>query len=239
LKPFTAVYGDITYLPWPIQFLKYTQLFDIGVALAFTGLFIWKLSSTDKVNRNTILSAAGYTLLVTGTICAVIVYLQIDVLTSAHLPWGAYAWGTERVAYNMQFMGAEYNCTFLNYTQLLDISVSLAITGFFLWSFFNKTKLKPSSALVIVSLFAASFALLVTGLFLLFPTVKFVSPDPSMPATPYAIQATVLVWIGAILLMFSLISLAEKLKQGLDYTAAYFRTRTNLNASKRALKTDS
>ena len=132
LKPFTAVYGDITYLPSPLQFLKYTQLFDISVALAFIGLFIWKLSGSGKVTRKTILSASGFTLLVTGTICAVIVYLQIDVLTSKHLPWGAYAWGSERVAYNTQFMGAEYNCTFLNYTQLLYLSVLMAIIGFIL-----------------------------------------------------------------------------------------------------------
>ncbi len=233
LKPFTAVYGDITYLPWPIQFLKYTQLFDIGVASAFTGLFIWKLSSFGKVSRRAVLSASGFTLLVTGTICAVIVYLQINVLTEKNLPWGAYAWGTERVAYNTQFMGAEYNCSFLNYSQLLYISVSMVIIGFILWSHFSVAKLKAPSTLAILSLFVASFALLISGLFLLFPAAKFTSPDPSIPATPYAIQGTMLVWTGAILLMFCIINFCEKLKLTIDYAVNYFKNKGNLNAKKK------
>jgi hypothetical protein len=227
LKPFTAVYGDITYLPSPFQFLKYTQLFDISVALAFIGLFIWKLSGSGKVTRKTILSASGFTLLVTGTICAVIVYLQIDVLMSKHLPWGAYAWGSERVAYNTQFMGAEYNCTFLNYTQLLYLSVLMAIIGFILWNHFSNANanLKASSTVVVASLFAVAFVFLISGLFLLFPTVKFTSPDPSISATPYAIQGTFLVWIGAVFLMVSIINFCKKLKQALAYIRIYFRNR--------------
>jgi hypothetical protein len=232
LKPFTAVYGDITYLPSPLQFLKYTQLFDIGVALAFIGLFIWKLSGSGKVTRKTILSASGFTLLVTGTICAVIVYLQIDVLTGKHLPWGAYAWGTERVAYNTQFMGAEYNCTFLNYTQLLYLSVLMAIIGFILWNHYSNAKLSAPSALVVASLFVVSFVFLISGLFLLFPTVKFTSPDPSIPATPYAIQGTFSVWIGAVFLMVSIINFCKKLKQALAYIRNYFKNKGTFGANK-------
>jgi hypothetical protein len=225
LKPFTAVYGDITYLPAPFQFLKYTQLFDIGVALAFIGLFIWKLSGSRNVTRKTILSASGFTLLVTGTICAVIVYLEIDVLTSKYLPWGSYAWGSERVAYNTQFMGAEYNCSFLNYTQLLYISILMAIIGFILWNHYSNAKLTAPSTLVVVSLFIASFALLISGLLLMFPTAKFTSPDPSIPATPYAIQGTMLVWTGAVLLMVSIINFCKKLKQTLEYIKTYFKNK--------------
>jgi hypothetical protein len=232
LKPFTAVYGDITYLPAPFQFLKYTQLFDIGVALAFIGLFIWKLSGSGKANRKTILSVSGFTLLVTGTICAVIVYLEIDVLTSKYLPWGSYAWGSERVAYNTQFMGAEYNCSFLNYTQLLYISILMAIIGFILWNHYSNAKLTAPSTLVVVSLFIASFAFLISGLLLMFPTAKFTSPDPSIPATPYAIQGTMLVWTGAVLLMVSIINFCKKLKQTLEYIRTYFKNKGAFGANK-------
>lgn len=232
LKPFTAVYGDITYLPSPFQFLKYTQLFDIGVALAFIGLFIWKLSGSGKVNRNMILSASGFTLLVTGTICAVIVYLQINVLTGKNLPWGAYAWGTERVAYNTQFMGAEYNCSFLNYNQLLYLSVLMAIVGFILWNHYSNAKLTAPSTLVVVSLFIASFTFLISGILLMFPTTKFTSPDPLIPATPYAIQGTILVWTGAVLLMVSIISFFKKLKQALEYIRTYFKSKGAFGANK-------
>jgi hypothetical protein len=234
LKPFTAVYGDITYLPAPLQLLKYTQLFDIAVALAFIGLFIWKLAGSPKVNRKTVLSAFGYTLLVTGTICAVIVYLQIDVLTSTHLPWGWYAWATERVAYNTQFLGAEYNCTFLNYAQLLYISISMAIVGFILWNHYSSTKFKAPSTLVVASIFIVSVAFLISGLLLLFPSVTFTSPDPSMPATPYAVQGTLLLWMGAAFLMVSIVGLFEKLKQALEYARTHFSRRLSQSSNQNA-----
>lgn len=235
LYPFTGVFGDITYPPFPFQFVRYSQLFDISVALAFIGLFVWQLSGSGKVNRKTILSASGFTLLVMGTICAVIVYLQIDVLNWQHLPWGQYSWGSERVAYNTQFLGAEYNCTFLNYTQLLYIAVSMAIVGFFLWNHYSATKanLKASAAWVVAALFAVSFAFLISGLFLLFPTAKFSFPDPTVPATPYAIQATFLVWTGAAFLMVSIISFCKKLKQAFARIRIYFKNRgTSMQAAK-------
>ena len=225
LGPLTGIYGDITYLPAPLQFFRFTQLFDLAVASAFIGLFVWKLADAGKVTRRTILSASGFTLLVTGTICAVIVYLQVDVLTAVNLPWGAYAWGSERVAYNTQFMGAEYNCTFLNYTQLLYISVFLAAAGFLLWAYFTTVNFKAPSTLTVACLFAASLALLISGLMLLFPGAKFSSPEPSMPATPYAVQATFLVWGGAALLIASVINLSIKIKQAFTYVRSIVKSR--------------
>jgi hypothetical protein len=223
LPPFVAIYGDIYYLPWPFQFLKFTQLFDIAVVLAFVGLFAWKLSGSGNFSRRTFLAASGYTFLVTGTICAVIVYLQIDVLTGTNLPWGSYAWGTERVAYNTQFLGAEYNCAFLNYTQLLYISVALAVLGFLLWNHFSVAERKTPSSLVVAGLFAASLALLISGLYLMFPGVKFTSPDPSMPATRYAVQGAMIVWTGAVFLMGSLIEFYSKLKETIEKATAHFK----------------
>ena len=236
LQPFTAVYGDITYLPWPFQFLRYTQLFDISVALAFIGVFVWKLADSGKFNRRAVLSASGYTLLVTGTICAVIVYLQIDVLTWVHLPWGEYAWASERVSYNTQFLGSEYNCSFLNYAQLLYLSVSMAVIGFTLWNHYSGTKIKASSTLVVASLFIASFALLISGLLFMFPTVKFAYPDPSMPATPYAVQGTLLVWTGALCLTVSLISFYKKLRQALEHIRSFFNKRLSQTVNKDSLR---
>ena len=227
LYPFTGVFGDITYLPFPFQFVRFTQLFDFSVVLAFIGLFVWQLSGSGKVSRKTILSASGFTLLVTGTICAVVVYLQIDVLTEKYLPWGAYSWGSERVAYNTQFLGGEYNCTFLNYSQLLYITVLTAIVGFLLWNHFssNNVNFKAPSTKVVASLFAVSSLLLISGLLLLFPSVKFTSPDASIPATPFAIQGTFLVWAGAGLLMLSIINFCKKLKQTITYLRIYFKNR--------------
>ena len=222
---FTGIYGDITYLPAPFQFLKFTQAFDFSVALAFVGLFIWQLSSSRKINRKVVASALGFTLLVMGVICAVIVYLQIDVLTGRNLPWGSYAWGSERVAYNTQFLGSEYNCAFLNYTQLLYISVIIAFVGFILWNLQNKLELKAPRSLLVGALFIISFALLISGILLMFPAQKFTSPDPSMPATPYAIQGVMLVWTGAIFLMISIVGFSLKLKQVIDHGKNWFQRR--------------
>jgi hypothetical protein len=206
------------------------------VALAFIGLFVWRLSASGRVNRKTILSASGYTLLVTGTICAVIVYLQIDVLTWVHLPWGEYAWASERVAYNTQFLGSEYNCSFLNYAQLLYLSVSMAIIGFIFWNHYSNAKLKAPSNLVVATLFITSFALLISGLLLMFPTAKFTYPDPSIPATPYAVQGTMLVWTGVLCLMVSLISFYEKLKQILGrIREAYFNKKLSQTTDQNSL----
>jgi hypothetical protein len=215
LGPFVAIYGDITYLPPPFQFFRFTQLFDAAVGLAFLGIFVWKLADAGKVTRKTVASAAGYTFLVTATVCAVIVYLQIDLLQN--LPWGAYAWGSERVAYNTQLTGTEYNCTFLNYTQLLYISVFMAVLGFIMWAYFTTADFKAPSISVIASIFVASLLLLIIGLALLVPTVKFTSHDPSIPAAPYAVQATFLVWGGAALLMVSIINFCHKIKQALAH----------------------
>lgn len=226
LGPLTGVYGDITYLPWPLQFVRVTQVFDVAVVLAFVGLFVWKLAGSKAVNRRSVVAASGYTLLVTGTICAVIVYLQIDVLTGTNLPWGSYAWGTERVAYNTQFLGAEYNCTFLNYTQSLYLSVAMAAVGFLLWSYFSRAESKVPSARVVAVLFAAAFGLLVSGLLLLFPGVKFSAPNPSMPATPYAVQGTMILWTGALLLMASLVGFYLKVKQGIDWARNYYTVKS-------------
>lgn len=233
---FTGVYGDITYLPAPLQFLKFTQAFDFSVALAFVGLFIWQLSSSGKINRKTVSSALGFTLLVTGVICAVIVYLQIDVLTGRNLPWGAYAWGSERVAYNTQFLGSEYNCAFLNYTQLLYISVIIAFVGFILWNLQNKLELKAPRSLLIGVLFTISLALLISGILLMFPAQKFTSPDPSMPATPYAVQGVMLVWTGAIFLMISIVGFCLKLKQIIDHGRTYFNIRRKKKVSKMGME---
>lgn len=211
-----GVYGDISYLPAPLQFFKLTQVFDFSLVLTFIGLMIWQISKSGKVSRRTVLSALGFTLLVFGVICSVIVYLQIDVLTGRNLPWGSYAWGSERVAYNTQFMGAEYNCTFLNYAQLLDISVALSFVGFILWAYYGELNFKSPSIRQVIVVFAASIALLVSGLFLVFPGEKFTVADPSMPATPYAVQGVMLVWTGAVSLMAGIIGFCVKLKQALD-----------------------
>jgi hypothetical protein len=227
LGPLIGVYGDITYLPWPLHFVRVTQVFDVAVALVFVGLFVWKLADSGMVNRRNVAAAAGYTSLVTGTICAVIVYLQIDVLTGTNLPWGSYSWGTERVAYNTQFLGAEYNCTFLNYTQLLYIAVAMAAAGFLLWSIFSRAEAKTPAAWVTGVLFAVSFALLVSGLMLVFPGEKFSQSDPSMPATPYAVQGVMILWTGAVLFMVSLVELYSKAKRGIDMVRSHFAGKTS------------
>jgi hypothetical protein len=64
------------------------------------------------------------------------------------------------------------------------------------------------------------------------PTAKFTSPDPLIPATPYAIQGTMLVWTGAMLLMVSIISFSTKLKQKLEYTRTYFKSKGTFGANK-------
>ncbi|MGA3059051.1 MAG: hypothetical protein ABSD92_01650 [Candidatus Bathyarchaeia archaeon] len=233
---FTGIFGDISYLPAPFQFFKFTQVFDFSLALAFVGLFIWELSSPGKVNKKTVASALGFTLLVTGVICAVIVYLQIDVLTGRNLPWGSYAWGSERVAYNTQFLGSEYNCTFLNYTQLLYISVIIALAGFIIWNLQKKPELKAPRSLLIGTLFIISFALLVSGILLMFPAQKFTSPDPNMSATPYAVQGVMLVWTGAAFLMSSIVGLCLKLKQIIDHGRNSFSMRRKRKVGKMGIE---
>ncbi len=108
----------------------------------------------------------------------------------------------------------------------------MAIVGFILWNHYSNAKLTAPSTLVVVSLFIASFTFLISGILLMFPTAKFTSPDPLIPATPYAIQGTILVWTGAVLLMVSIISFFKKLKQALEYIRTYFKSKGAFGANK-------
>ncbi len=124
--------------------LAYDQLLEIGVGLAFIGLFIWGVSKFGKINRNAITYALGFTSFVTGSIGAVVVYADA-ILPWSVFPWfgvtdgGGYPWITERVTSNTGFMKMpsytprDPNVYFLNYAEVLVISVLLAILGFVLY----------------------------------------------------------------------------------------------------------
>jgi hypothetical protein len=87
-----------------------------------------------------------------GGLAAIIVYSEI------HLAWGelwygvkfwrgylaGYPWGSERVAYNTQFIGTEYNCGFLNYDQVLYSSILACFIGYYL----RVKNWRPQSALL-------------------------------------------------------------------------------------------
>lgn len=227
LAPFEAVYGDLKYAPPPFHFLKYTQLFDLFIALAFVGLFLAQLSIANKITKKSTISALGFTALVGGIICSVIVFLETEVLTGQNLPWGSYSWGSERVSYNTQFLGTEYNCLFLNYTELLIIAAFMAVIGFLLWNHYGANKPKSPPTWTVAVLFAASLATVIVGSLLMFPNVEFSSsvPNSSIPATPYAVQGTFLVWGGAILLMLSFVCLGLKLRQKFPNRPLRFRHR--------------
>jgi hypothetical protein len=145
--------------------LTLTQTLEVGVLLACIGLFIWKASSFEKVNRGAILSAFGFTLFVIGAMGASIVYTEI------HLVWGEFwlgftvwqfwsglpvggggwPWGTERVAYNTcfikawNFTEATPNCIFLNYNDVLYISILMMIIGFILWKHYVRRGIEHAS----------------------------------------------------------------------------------------------
>jgi len=144
--------GDLVFKNLPLTF---TQTLEVSVALAFIGLFIWKASCSGKVNSGAILSAFGFTLLVIGAMGVSLVYTEIHILWGelwlgftvwkfwSGLPGGGgYPWGTERVAYNTCFIKAsDYseatpNCIFLNYNDVLYISILMVIIGFILWRYY-------------------------------------------------------------------------------------------------------
>jgi hypothetical protein len=146
--------GDLLFENLP---LTYTQAVEVGVALASVGLFIWKASCLGKVNRGTILSAFGFTLLVIGALGASLVYTEIHLLWGelwlGFTVWkfwsgfpggGGYPWGEERVAQNTCFIKAsDYseitpNCIFLNYNNVLYISILMVIIGFILWRYYGR-----------------------------------------------------------------------------------------------------
>ena len=210
LGVFSGLYGDVSYFPVPFKFFKFTQLFYIGVCSAFAGLFVRQLSAFPKVTGRAALSALGFALLVMGVMSAVVVFLQIDVLTRDYLPWGWYSWGNERVAYNTQFLGSRDNCAFLNYSQLLYISIATALAGFGLWNLETKKWVKAPRGKVAGGLFLAAIALLSVGIFLTFTGVEFERPNPSMTPTTFAVEGVFMVWAGGILLMSGIIAWSMK-----------------------------
>jgi hypothetical protein len=149
--------GDLVSKSLP---LTLTQTLEVGVVLASVGLFIWKASSLGKLNGGAILCAFGFTLLVIGAMGAAIVYTEI------HLVWGelwlgftvwkfwwslpagggGWPWGTWRVAYNTcfikawNFTEADPNCIFMNYNDVLYISILMVIIGFILFRHYARNR---------------------------------------------------------------------------------------------------
>jgi hypothetical protein len=67
---------------------------------------------------------------------------------------------------------------------------------------------------------------------LLFSTVKPLLLTHQSPAIAYAIQGTMLVWTGSVLLMVSIISFFKKLKQTIEYVRTYFKGKGTFDANK-------
>jgi hypothetical protein len=126
--------------------VSYTELLESSGVISFVGLFLFSYGRTESLSfvRRALVSLS-LPLKVFGLVIASIVY------TETHLLWGelwygvrflannpqGFPWGNERVASNLCFLhGSDYipaygsYCWFLNYDELLFISLGMVILGF-------------------------------------------------------------------------------------------------------------
>ena len=136
--PFRGSYGNSQ----PIPGVSYTVALEASGLLSFIGLFAYRYGQKrDLRPKQRILSSLSTPLKFFGVLVAAIVY------TETHLFWGeiwyglkflslnpsGFPWGSERVAANTCLAPTVAdNCLFLNYDELLLISITLAIVGFFI-----------------------------------------------------------------------------------------------------------
>ena len=136
--PFRGSYGDAQ----PIPGVSFTVALEASGLLSFLGLFLYGYGRrNDFKPKQRVLSSLSAPLKIFGVLVAAIVY------TETHLFWGeiwygvkflnlnpsGFPWGSERVAANTCLVPTVAdNCLFLNYDELLLISITLAIVGFFI-----------------------------------------------------------------------------------------------------------
>jgi hypothetical protein len=136
--PFRGSYGDSQ----PIPGISYTVALEASGILSFFGLFLRSYGrNRDSRLKQRVLSSLSTPLKFFGVLVAAIVYAE------THLLWGeiwydvkfvnldpsGFPWGSERVAANTCLVpGIADNCLFLNYDELLLVSIILAIVGWFI-----------------------------------------------------------------------------------------------------------
>jgi len=138
LIPFLGAYGDAQLFPG----ITYTLALEVSGFVSFLGLYLrgYTRSAYEPTRRRALLSLAT-PLKFFGVLIAAITY------TETHLLWGelwygvklvninpqGFPWGSERVAANTCFLPSTGdNCWFLNYDQLLFISLAVVIVGLLL-----------------------------------------------------------------------------------------------------------
>ncbi len=148
--PFRGYYGEDPV----VSGLSYIQLLELSGSLSIVGLFLYKYGKTEATAlRQRVLLSLSLPLKFFGTLIAAIVY------TETHLLWGeiwygvklvevypqGFPWGNERVASNLCFLhGSDYipsygaYCWFLNYDELLLISVAASLAGWVISSRYGK-----------------------------------------------------------------------------------------------------
>lgn len=135
LIPFRGAYGDAQPLPG----VSYTEALEASGLASFLGLFLYSYArNADRQTERRALLSLATPLKFFGVLVAIIVY------TETHLLWGelwygvklvavnpqGFPWGSERVAANTCFLpSVGDNCWFLNYDQLLFISLAAAVIG--------------------------------------------------------------------------------------------------------------
>ncbi len=151
LIPFRGHYGEDLV----ISGFSYIQLLELSGSASIAGLFLYGYGRSDiAAFRRRVLLALSLPLKVFGTLIAAIVYFE------THLLWGelwygakfvdiypqGFPWGNERVASNLCFLhGIDYipsygaYCWFLNYDELLLISVASALAGWIISSRYGKS----------------------------------------------------------------------------------------------------